>query len=558
MTATGGDAADAECAIGRALATRRGNVVARRPTTKGRAVLVSIRRSTAILIAATMLVVAACSDDDGGGDADDADRSGEAGTSALDVGPLEPAADLSEELTGGAGVLLAAATSIDIDEAGWVESEHVAAGTATSYRAEGDLPGDGRFELVEDLTADYRTRILVRRPADAADFNGTLVVEWLNVSGGFDANPGFTYMADELVRGGYAWVGVSAQHGGIEGGPVAVSVDGAEGIAGKGLKSLDPERYDSLSHPGDAFSYDIYTQVARALRVEGGWAADGGGEPGDAAPVTDGVLGDLEVERLLAVGQSQSAFALTTYVNGVQPLARQFDGFLLHSRGGGALPLGEPDEGMDIASAIGGPPVTIRTDQDAPVLVLQSESDVVSVIGSHAARQPDTEHFRLWEVAGTAHADRYQIGPLADMVDCGAPVNDGPQHLVVKAALRHLDTWARTGEAPPEAPRLEIDDTPEMQRDEDGIALGGIRTPQVDVPVATLSGEPGPEGSVICGLLGSTVPLGDERLAELHGSPDDYLTAYEGAADATIDAGFVLAEDRGALLAAADPSSIPE
>src|SRR5690606_2188472 len=107
-----------------------------------------------------------------------------------------------------------------------------------------------------------------------------------------------------------------------------------------------------------------YTQVARALRGEG--ASD--------------VLGGLEPERVLAVGESQSGFALTTYANGVQPLTRQFDGFLIHSRGGAAAPLGEPDEGIDITSTVVGEPTTVRTDLDVPVLILQSESDVVGTL----------------------------------------------------------------------------------------------------------------------------------------------------------------------------------
>ena len=51
-------------------------------------------------------------------------------------------------------------------------------------------------------TAPYVTRILVRRPAEDADFNGTVVVEWLNVSGGVDANPDYSYLGDEIHRGG--------------------------------------------------------------------------------------------------------------------------------------------------------------------------------------------------------------------------------------------------------------------------------------------------------------------------------------------------------------------
>ena len=51
---------------------------------------------------------------------------------------------------------------------------------------------------------------------------------------------------------------------------MAVAVPGTEEAgAGKGLRAIDPERYGDLHHPGDAYAYDIYTQVARALRDPG-------------------------------------------------------------------------------------------------------------------------------------------------------------------------------------------------------------------------------------------------------------------------------------------------
>src|SRR4051812_7721021 len=242
-----------------------------------------------------------------------------------------PTADLSEVLSGGRGIFIGSAVASSLPE-GWVEEERVAAGRAVAYQSRGELRGDGRFDLVEDVAADYRVRILIRRPPESSQFNGTVVVEWLNVSGGVDANPDHRYLAEELTRGGYTWVGVSAQHIGIEGGSVLVSSSGGEGIAGKGLRHLDPDRYGSLHHPGDAFAYDIYTQVGRALRGRHG-------------------MGGLRPERLLAVGESQSAFMLTTYANGVQPLVGEYDGFLIHSRGAYAAPLGEPGSGIDITTA---------------------------------------------------------------------------------------------------------------------------------------------------------------------------------------------------------------
>jgi hypothetical protein len=189
---------------------------------------------------------------------------------------------------------------------------------------------------------------------------------------------------------------------------------------------------------------------------------------------------------------------------------------------------------------------------------LQTETDMVGVIGYYPARQPDAERLRLWEVAGTAHADAYLVGDVAAAFDCGAEINTGPLHLVAKAALRHLDTWIRGGDAPPAGPPLQIEERaagPEVIRDADGIALGGIRTPPVDVPVDVLSGAPA-GGSIICILFGTTTPLPAERIAALYGSPQVYLDAYTRAADATINAGFVLEQDRAALLDYADPSRV--
>lgn len=197
----------------------------------------------------------------------------------------------------------------------------------------------------------------------------------------------------------------------------------------------------------------MFTQVVRALR--------NGGTP----------LGNAKPQRVLAAGESQSAFAMVTYANGVQPLTHAFDGFLIHSRGASGLPLVEPGNGADLASAIGATPTIIRIDLDVPVMEVQSESDVLTPLQSLAARQPDTDTFRLWEVAGTSHADVHLVGPdLAKAVNCGAAINDGPMHLVMKAALRQLDTWVRTGKPPPKATQIKVtkDKPPAIERDADG------------------------------------------------------------------------------------------
>ena len=432
------------------------------------------------------------------------------------------------EILDGASSLVSARPGPDLAAHGYAETEYVVRGTAASYA--GEQPGDGHWSLIESGHAGFATRCAVRRPVDARDFSGTVLVEWLNVSSGADAAPDWTYLSDEIVRSGHAWVGVSAQYVGVEGG------SGTVGDLGLTPLKADP-RYAELDHPGDAYCYGIFTAVSQALAT--------------------GPLADLEVTSRLAVGESQSAYALTTYANGVQPLTGLFDGFLIHSRGGSAMPLGEPGVALDLADFRDNRPVVIRDDLEVPVVLVQTETDLTGRLRYLPARQDDTELIRLWEVAGTAHTDKYMIGEFEDFLGCPRPVNSGQQAYVLRAALRHLDTWARTGAQAPRAARLTVQDGAFVV-DDVGNARGGVRTPAVDAPTAILRGDTEPDAPVICQLFGSTLPLDDEVLRWLYGDRAAYLKAYEEATDEAIAAGFVLAEDRDALLAEARPDLIPE
>jgi alpha/beta hydrolase family protein len=97
---------------------------------------------------------------------------------------------------------------------------------------------------------------------------------------------------------------------------------------------------------------------------------------------------------------------------------------------------------------------------------------------------------------------------------------------------------------------------PAVSRNPDAIALGGVRTPPVDVPAVVLSGEPGPTLSAICLLIGSSKPLTAARLAALYPSRADYVQRYAAAADAAVGAGFILAEDRPALIGYSKPQLV--
>jgi hypothetical protein len=175
------------------------------------------------------------------------------------------------------------------------------------------------------------------------------------------------------------------------------------------------------------------------------------------------------------------------------------------------------------------------------------------------ARQPDSDGVRTWEVAGTAHGDAYLVGAFARLLGCDFTINDGPHHFVVQAALAALNRWVTDGVPPPAATPLVLSSTtpPKIARDDLGIARGGVRTPAVDVPVATLSGETPPGASRMCSLFGSTVPFHVDTLARLYGDKDGYLAAYETNLTTTIGAGFLLESDRAELLARAQGVLFP-
>jgi hypothetical protein len=434
--------------------------------------------------------------------------------------------------------------AFDLGLHGYVSEEWWLEGVATSRRAAGPTGDDGRWDTEADAEASYKTRLLVCRPSDPSRSSGTVVVEWLNVSGGGDGSPDWFFMHRQLMRTGAIWVGVSAQKAGIEGG----------GLLGSGshLKAVAPERYDGLSHPGDAFAYDIYTQAGAALRGER-------------------VLAGFPVETLLAVGESQSAVFLVTYVNAFDRDAETYDGFLIHGRGSSGASLdGNMFTAGEEHTFTGNQ--RVRDDARVPTITVQSETDLVMMHGLRG-RQDDSEKFRWWEIAGASHFDSY--GLIASQTDDGTlrpadlaallappdeflgmqlpgPVNSGPQqHYVLNAAIAHLDAWVRHGTPPPEADRManEESEEPMLVRDGHGIAKGGIRTPWVDVPVAVLSGE-GHEGDVFTAIFGSTRAFDGEQLAQTYpGGREEYLAAFAKSADSAIAEGFILAEDRDEILA---------
>ncbi len=463
-------------------------------------------------------------------------RQGSRAGPASTASPFRAAA-LSGPVTGGRIIVPVCPVPFDLARHGYVEEEFLASGVASALDAAGPLTAEGRWDVEPGEAAPYATRIVVRRPAESVRFSGTTVVEWCNVSGGVEAAPDWSYLHEEILRSGHAYVAVSAQALGVDGGTALLEVPGTR--PGGGLVAACPERYRTLTHPGDRFAFDVFSQIGRSLRAQG-----------DPDP-----LGGLPLRHLLAMGESQSAFFLTTYVNASHHGAEIYDGFLIHSRGGSSASLSGEVTSHDMPGG-----VRIREDVRVPVLMLETETDVTAVLDFAPARQPDTAAVRTWEIAGTAHADAYLVGAYAHLLGCDWPVNSGPHHEVAQAALDALVRWVAEGAPPASAAPLELagNSPPLLARDRLGNALRGVRTPAVDVPVATLSGEPADGASAICSLFGSTVPFDGPTLRRLYGDKGGYVSAYEESLDAAVVAGFILPADRPALLAKARAFVFPK
>lgn len=442
-----------------------------------------------------------------------------------------------------AGSPILVSTFFSLSSLGYEQAEFFVSGNANSYTNVNEMNPDGRWLVQANQQADYKTRIVVIRPSSDADFSGTVFVEWLNVSAGFDSGPDWGMTHTELIRRGHAWVGVSAQKVGVD-----ALIDGSAAAILPG--AVSDGRYDGLIHPGDLFSYDIYSQVGQSIR-----------DPQGTAP-----LGNLTAKYLIAEGESQSADRMLTYVNAIAPMHALFDGYFVHSRLSGSAPL----EGGFLDPILPTPDtVQVRTDLATPVLMLQTETDLF-ILGSYPSNQDDSDHFRLWEVAGTAHADlytfidnRFDIGnnpaiaaiaenaaPVPGLIECTIAVNAGPQHFVANAAVNALNDWIATGTPPPMAARLDVAGSPPaFVLDDLGNVTGGIRTPYVDVPIALLSGEGQPQPAFdldspdFCFLSGITVLFDAATLGSLYADNASYISAVNSSADDAVDKGFLLAED---------------
>ena len=379
----------------------------------------------------------------------------------------------------------------DLDDYGYSEREYFFGGTATN--------------LAEGISAPYKSRMLVRLPRNPRRFNGHVVVEWLNVTGQTDLETDWAPAGEYLMKKGYGYVGVSAQLVGVCCGPAS-------------LKTWDPQRYGSLLHPGDDFSYDIFSQAIEALRdpAHNGTTI--------LAPQRVDPMSGLKVRYIEANGASQSAGYLTDFVNGG------------YNRGG--IDLFQITRG-------GGP----YDDFSTPIFELNEENNEIP--------QPDGRNFVGWEEAGAAHApagwwnyvwamqQRDDVGTgTPDAVNIGCSVNRADAQYSFRAMTYWSKRWLEDGVKPPSIERVKRDASGAIMRDKLGLALGGIRHPFVEVPVAMNRSD-----STDCPLWGIHQSWSRAKVKGLYPTHDAYVDKVTRWANHEVALGWLLPADRDDVIA---------
>ena len=126
---------------------------------------------------------------------------------------------------------------------GYVEEEYFYEGAASRFDTAAGQPAS-----VAGTGQRYKTRMIIRRPISARKFNGVVLAEWENVTAGYDLDAMWGGGFEHIVRGGYTWVGISAQRVGVHGQAPNPATPGSQN---NGLKVWSPARYGSLDIVND-------------------------------------------------------------------------------------------------------------------------------------------------------------------------------------------------------------------------------------------------------------------------------------------------------------------
>ncbi|MEE3331026.1 MAG: alpha/beta hydrolase domain-containing protein [Myxococcota bacterium] len=438
----------------------------------------------------------------------------------------------------------------------YVEEEYFVSGLADIYThgnpaVPGEVliqPTNATFAQTEDIP--YTTRIIVRRPANVEDFTGTVVVEWWNSTAGFDTAPVYDPIAEFIAREGWAFVGITNSTTSIE-----FLTVGCEAF---GFPLFDCQtRYAALDFPANGLAYDIVSQIAHMLK-----------NPDDPAnPLPAG----FTVERLYHAGQSQQGGSMVTYATNFHFAAN--DAYFVQAAGS-ARPInfGPSCDGEgapaypECTPRLSGSDRLVATDLPVPVLRTLTETDVGGTLAA-GLRQTDTDNFRYYEIAGASHVTVHkgievpvlnvlledwclnEMNTLAD----GEVIGAFPQ----RAMWKNLDDFVRHGTPMPAGLVLDSADAV-ISRSFLGNAMGGVRTTDMDVPIARY--EPNNTfdpslpavihdiANLACRLSGSTFRFGSGANTALWVDHAGYVAEVEAAADQLVAERFLLPEDADLLV----------
>ncbi len=427
-------------------------------------------------------------------------------------------------------------TNQDLSKSGYVEEEFFVSGLANVY--DFDSKGD---VIVKTANAPYTTRILVRRPASADKFSGTVVVELLNPTGMYDLDAQWIFSRDHIMASNDIWVGITSK-------PVTV----------KALKTFDAERYKSLSWANplpldktcpnpisflpdtkpeteNGLVWDIVSQVGALLKSE------------------ESPLKSFSIKMVLMTGYSQTGSYMVTYINFIRPLDSAklangkpvYDGYLIGDGDGNATMLNQCSTPFPPKD----PRIVIRPCAE-PVISIVTQT---SVGYSASARRPDSDspadRYRRYEVPGSSHMGQKELSfwpSNEDSVKAGGMArgkehiceelktygfSDFPFDFFMNGGFANLKSWVQSGKAPVKVPLIKTKSVPDIpfpvaETDKYGNAIGGLRSPYVDVPVATYYASSTPlipALAIVCWLSGYKVPFEKEMLNKLYPNRTIYI-----------------------------------
>ena len=445
-------------------------------------------------------------------------------------------------------------TIVDLPGAGYVEEEFFVSGRANVY----DWAADGS-PAVKTPNAPYTTRIMLRRPADPQRFSGNVVVEIGNVGRGYDFSFTWGVSHDYFMENGDAWVAITYAPENVE-----------------ALKKFDAARYSALSManptPNERCAAGPNVAVAPAPMEEGlRWDLISQVGALLKNPSPGGPMAGFDVQRVYGTSHGGE---LATYIAIFHPRATLadnrpvYDGYIQHRHPG----LTRLRQCGDRPAA--NHPGQVLRNVGVPVIRVVSQTDV---LGTHARRREDSDapgdRYRLYEVAGAPHADAafYPYIPLVeDEVKAGGDAflafwpfdtQCEPEISLLRvpimthaldAAFANLTRWVRDGVPAPRAERVAVQNggTPEARvvLDEFGNAVGGVRSPYLDVPVATYRTNTGGPG--LCRNLANKEDFDWARLEALYGSPGAYATKLSESVDRLVRERWLTESDGNTVKAA--------